>query len=42
LHQDPEHFGDRPDEEVAAEAWGNYLLRDKSVIVDLFQVSGWL
>ncbi len=29
--------GDRPEEEVAAEAWGNYLLRDRSIVVDTFQ-----
>ncbi|XP_030848149.1 ubiquitin carboxyl-terminal hydrolase 32 isoform X3 [Strongylocentrotus purpuratus] len=27
----------RPDEEVATEAWENHLIRNKSVIVDLFQ-----
>ena len=29
--------GDEDEERVAAEAWGNYLKRDRSVIVDLFQ-----
>ena len=28
---------DRPDDEVAREAWYRYRLRDDSVIVDLFQ-----
>ena len=28
---------DRPDEEVAREAWYRYRLRDDSIIVDLFQ-----
>lgn len=35
---DPEAEG-RPDEEVAAEAWLGYLRRNKSIIVDLFQVA---
>jgi|EP00505_MAST-04D_sp_SCG-Rhode-Island_P000699 ubiquitin carboxyl-terminal hydrolase 8 len=29
--------GDRPEELVAAESWRNYLLRNKSIVVDLFQ-----
>ena len=29
--------GGRPDEEVAAEVWRNYLRRNDSVIVDAFQ-----
>ncbi|KAF0295648.1 Ubiquitin carboxyl-terminal hydrolase 19 [Amphibalanus amphitrite] len=32
-----EEAGDRPDDEVAREAWYRYRLRDDSVIVDLFQ-----
>ncbi len=28
---------DRPDEEVAAEAWGAYLARNRSIVVDVFQ-----
>eukprot|EP00299_Pterocystis_sp_00344_P014246 c7048_g1_i1.p1 GENE.c7048_g1_i1~~c7048_g1_i1.p1 ORF type:complete len:485 (+),score=83.00 c7048_g1_i1:60-1514(+) len=32
-----EHDGSRQDEEIAAESWANHLLRNKSVIVDLFQ-----
>ena len=28
---------ERPEEEVAAEAWGNYLRRDRSIVVDTFQ-----
>ena len=35
--EDVEVKGDRPEEEVAAEAWGNYLLRDRSIVVDTFQ-----
>jgi ubiquitin carboxyl-terminal hydrolase 6/32 len=27
----------RPDEEVANEAWSNHLLRNQSVVVDMFQ-----
>lgn len=30
---------DRPDEEIADEHWRNYLARNDSVIVDLFQVN---
>ena len=29
--------GERDDEAAAAEAWANYLQRDRSVIVDQFQ-----